>query len=94
MYEVTGQIINVFHSPATEKYEASFKVQLLGDNPLMDGQVKKEMLTLNVPRPVYDSLQDQVGKTVSLPIGFYVKNNVLVTFYPKGQVAGKGSLPA
>lgn len=94
MYEVTGQIINVFHSPATDKYDETFKVQLLGDMPLVDGQVKKEMLTLNVPRPVYDSCQTQRGEVVSLPIGFYVKNNVLVTFYPKHQGAGKVSLPA
>lgn len=91
MYKVTGQVINLFHSPASEKYEESFKVQLLGDSPLMDGQVKKEMLTLNVPRPIFDQLQTQVGKSVTVPIGFYVKNNTLVTFYPKHEVAGKGS---
>lgn len=94
MYKVTGQIINVFHSPASEKYEESWKVQLLGDSALVDGQVKKEMLTLTVPRPIFDQLQSQQGKTVTIPIGFYVKNNMLVTFYPKHEVASKGSLPA
>lgn len=83
MYQVTGQIINLFNSPASEKYEASYKVQVLGDMPLVDGQVKKEMLTLKVPRPVFDSLQGRTGETVTLPIGFYVKNNILVTFFPK-----------
>lgn len=83
MFKASGQIINLFQSPASEKYEASFKVQLLGDMPLADGQIKKEMLTLGVPKPVFDSLQGQVGKEVTLPIGFYVKNGVLVTFFPK-----------
>jgi len=91
MYKVTGQIINVFHSPASEKYDESWKVQLLGDSALVDGQVKKEMLTLTVPRPIFEQLQSQNGKVVTIPIGFYVKNNMLVTFYPKHEVASKGS---
>jgi hypothetical protein len=91
MYKVTGQVLNVIHSPKTEKYEESWKVQLLGDSPLVDGQVKKELLTLNVPRPIFDQLQTQNGKIVTLPIGFYVKNNVVVTFYPKHEVVSKGT---
>lgn len=83
MYNVKGQIINLFHSPATEKYDAAYRVQLLGDMPMQDGQVKKEMLTLNVPHELFTSLQGKTGKDITLPIGFYVKNNQLVTFYPK-----------
>lgn len=94
MYQVTGQVINLFNSPASEKYEASFKVQILGDMPLVDGQVKKEMLTLNVPKDVFNSLQGRTGEEVTLPIGFYVKNNVLVTFFPKHSELAKGSVPA
>ena len=92
MYNVKGQIINLFQSPASEKYEAAFRVQVLGDMPMMDGQVKKEMLTLNVPQPVFDSLQGKIGKDITLPIGFYIKNGQLVTFYPK-HGAEKSALP-
>lgn len=94
MYNVTGEILNVFYSPASEKYEASYKVQLLGESPMVDGQVKKEMLTLNVPKEIFSNLKNHVSETITLPIGFYVKNNQLVTFYPKHQENGKGSLPA
>jgi hypothetical protein len=83
MFNVTGKVINLFQSPATEKYEASYKVQLLGNMPLPDGQIKMEMLTLNVPRLIFESLHGQTNEEVSLPIGFYVKNNQLITFYPK-----------
>jgi len=93
MYNVTGQIINLFVSPASDKYEASYKVQLLGDMPLVDGQVKKEMLTLGVPKSVYDSLQGRAGEAVSLPIGFYVKNGIMVTFFPK-HTRSSGALAA
>jgi hypothetical protein len=94
MFQATGQIINLFKSPASEKYEESYKVQILGDMPLVDGQVKKEMLTLNIPRAVFNSLQGRTNEEVSIPIGFYVKNGVLVTFFPKHGGGFEGSLPA
>ena len=83
MFNVSGKIINFFNSPASEKYEASYKIQLLGEMPLQDGQCKMEMLNLNIPKPLFDSLQGQIGEEVTLPIGFYVKNNQLITFFPK-----------
>ncbi len=83
MYNVKAQVLNSFHSPASEKYPESFKVQLLGDSPLKDGQVKKEMLTLSVPEKIFNSLKGQEGKNVTLPIGFFVSNNRLTPFYPK-----------
>jgi len=43
MYQVTGEILNLFSSPASDKYEASYKVQMLGETLTIDGQVKKEM---------------------------------------------------
>ena len=85
MYQVTGEILNLFNSPKSEKYDASYKVQLLGETLTIDGQVKKEMITLNVPQSVYNSLQGQTGKTATLPIGFYVKNGNLITFFPKSE---------
>lgn len=94
MYKVSGTIINAFHSPASEKYEASYKIQLLGDNPLVDGQVKKEMLTLNVPLPIFDRFQSAIGQVVTLPIGFYIKNGTLVTFFPKHSTGEKSGIPA
>jgi len=83
MYEVTAEVINVFSIPESEKYEESFKVQLMGDTHMKDGQVKKEMLTLSLPRVVYAKLKDSVGEKVTLPISFFVTNNQLHPFYPK-----------
>lgn len=96
MFKVTGEIINMFDSPASEKYDASYKVQLLGDHRLPDGQVKKEMLTLGVPRAVYDSLQGKVGQTVTLPVGMFVKAGQLNVYFPKTAIAGgaASALPA
>lgn len=83
MFTATGTLINLFFSPKSEKYEASYKAQLLGDLPHADGQVKKEMLTLNLPKSIFDSLQGQENTEITLPIGVSVINGRLVTFYPK-----------
>lgn len=85
MYQVTGQILNLFKQAASEKFEASYKVQILGDSLTVDGQVKKEMVTLNVPLSVFNSLQGQEGQAATFPIGFYVKNGNLITFFPKSE---------
>lgn len=83
MYKVTAEVMNAFSVPASEKYEESFKIQLIGDTHMKDGQVKKEMLTLSVPAEVYVKLKSAIGKTVSLPVSFFVRNNQLNPFYPK-----------
>jgi len=83
MYKVTAEVMNAFSVPASEKYEESFKIQLIGDTHMKDGQVKKEMLTLSVPSEVYIRLKGAIGKTVSLPVSFFVRNNQLNPFYPK-----------
>lgn len=89
MYTVTAQVMNAFSVPASEKYDESFKIQLIGDTHMKDGQVKKEMLTLSVPNRVYSELKDAVGETVTLPVSFFVRNNQLNPFYPKSVEAVK-----
>lgn len=83
MFQATGTLINLFYSPKSEKYEASYKAQLLGDLPQADGQVKKEMLTLNLPKTIFDSLQGQLNTEITLPVGISIMNGKLITFFPK-----------
>ena len=85
MFSIHGQIVNTFYTPASEKYpEPSYKVQLLGDHVTKDGQVRKEMLDLSIPVDVYNSLLDQVGKVVRLPVGLFVSDKGAIrAFFPK-----------
>ncbi len=87
MFSIHGQIVNTFYTPASEKYpEPSYKVQLLGDHVTKDGQVRKEMLDLSIPVDVYNSLLDQVGKMVRLPVGLFVSDKGSIrAFFPKGR---------
>lgn len=87
MFSVHGQIVNTFYTPASEKYpDPSYKVQLLGEHVTKDGQVRKEMLDLSIPVDVYNSLLDQVGKMVQLPVGLFVsEKGAIRAFFPKGR---------
>lgn len=81
MFNITGLITNTFTIPKSEKYDESFKVQLLGDQITKDGQVRKEMVTLSVPKIVYEDMTQKVGTEVILPIGLFVSSNKLNVFY-------------
>lgn len=81
MFKISGQITNTFTIPKSEKYDESFKVQLLGDQTTKDGQVRKEMVTLNVPENVYQQLTSKVGQPVELPVGLFVSNGRLQVFF-------------
>lgn len=94
MFQVTGTILNLFDSPGNEKYDPSYKVQLLGDNPLQDGKVKKEMLTLSVPRSLYDQLQGRIGSDITLPVGMFVKSGQLNVYFPKSAAVALDANPA
>lgn len=88
MFSLTGTIFNCFFTPATEKYpEPSYKVQLLGDQLMKDGQVKKEMVTLKFPHDAYVLLEKNLGNTVSMPIGLFVSDGRLQPFFPKGRTS-------
>lgn len=84
MYQITATLINSFIKEKTEKYDASFKLQLLGDTWLKDGQVKKEVVTLSVPQKMYQRYQGQIGTEITLPLAFFARNNSVVPFFPVG----------
>lgn len=81
MFNITGQVTNTFTIPKSEKYDESFKVQLLGDHFTKDGQVRKEMVTLNVPKDVYEEMASHIGHEVTLPVGLFISSNKLNVFY-------------
>ena len=94
MYTITGEVINTFDVKPTDKFpDPSFKVQLLGETYTQDGQIRKEMVTLSVPKEVYFDLQKQAGASVSLPVALFAnKVGQIFPFYPKGKGVQKPSM--
>jgi hypothetical protein len=93
MYTITAEVINAFNVPASEKYPESWKLQLIGDTFTNDGQLRKEMVTLSIPKDEFFRLKDCVGQTVSLPVNFFVRGNQLNPFYPKASQPSREGLP-
>lgn len=88
MFSVTGLLANTFHQPATDKYDESYRVQILGDQITQSGEIRKELLTLSVPAQVYESFRSSVGQPVTLPVGLFASGNRVQAFLPKNVNVG------
>jgi hypothetical protein len=85
MFSMKGQVINTFTVAPSEKYpDEAYKVQFLGDQLTRDGQVKKEMVTMGIPKEAFAKLEKLVGQVVSIPIGLFVANGRIQPFFAKG----------
>ena len=98
MFQVTGLLQNCFKQDATDKYDESFKIQILGDHVQQNGELRQELLTLTVPRNVYREFESLKGRSVTLPVGLFVNGNRVQAFIPKGSnltapKASGGGLP-
>lgn len=92
MFLLSGTIINVFESPkgiskkTGEEYGGQDKVQVMGEVPLPNGEIRMDMLTLTS----HDSepLKKLIGKPVSIPVGFIAQSKGVITYFiPKGAQA-------
>ena len=87
MFSIHGKVVNTFFTPASAKYpDPSYKVQILGENVTKDGQTRLEMIDLTIPEEIYNSLQGQENKVVSVPVGLFVtESGAIRAFFPKGR---------
>lgn len=90
MFQVTGQVVHVFDAPATVNKdtgevtrESRPKVQMIGDIPLPNGQLRYDIVTLTVEDKA--EWADLQGHRVAVPLGMFSpsKGNILY-FIPKG----------
>lgn len=88
MLSMTGQLFNIYIQPGGTnkeggKFEDRDKIQLVGDFPLSNGQIKKGLVDLAIEDvSIYKGLE---GKVISVPVGSYVTDRKEVGFYvPKG----------
>ena len=89
MFTVTGQVLKTFKQDGQADKEtgevgkSSFKVQLLGEMPVLGGDSRNDLITLTVEN--VKAYADLVGKTIRVPLGFFApqKGNI-VYFIPKG----------
>lgn len=89
MFNVTGQVLHVFtdadrtDTATGEIQKGKPRVQILGDVPLANGEIRRDMITLSVEsRADYEAL---IGSTISVPLGMFAPSKGQVAYFiPKG----------
>jgi hypothetical protein len=92
MFTLNGIVLHVFETPkgvnkkTGEEYESQDKVQILGDVPLLNGQTRKDMITITTHD--IHNLKTMLGRAVMLPVGMFAQGKGLITYFmPKGSKA-------
>lgn len=87
MLTMNGTLLNMFVSPKGtnkngDEYGGQDKIQILGDVPLQNGEVRKEMFTLTT----HDASQfkPHMNKQISVPVGVIANGKAVTYFIPKG----------
>jgi len=89
MFTVSGTVINVFDQIGKLDEETGIvspttpRLQLLGDMPTKNGEVRKDMITVKVEDK--RAYKDLLGKDIRLPIGVFSPSKGQIVYYvPKG----------
>lgn len=94
MLTLNGKIINVFDTPeghdkkTGEIREAKFRIQIMAENELQNGQKRLDLVNLTVDRPeVYKPL---VGQNVRVPVGVFASASGVQFYALKGAYPDAG----
>jgi hypothetical protein len=88
MLTLNGQIINVFDTPESidkktgDLREAKFRIQIMAENELQNGQKRVDLVNLSVDTPaIYKPL---TGQFVRVPVGVFVSGGAVQYYALKG----------
>ncbi|MER2511037.1 MAG: hypothetical protein ABTQ25_01245 [Nitrosomonas ureae] len=91
MFQISGRVMHVYDAPARKNEETGElgdekpKVQMIGDLPLPNGQVRFDLVTLSIDdKSVWEQLR---GQLVSVALGIFAPaKGQVIYFIPKGCV--------
>jgi hypothetical protein len=89
MFQVTGRLLHVYKDPdridreSGEVNKGKAKLQILGEIPLENGELRHDMITLSIDKKAdYEAL---VGSRIAVPLGmFSPSKGQIMYFIPKG----------
>ena len=87
MLTITGKVLHVFEKPAVKRgddvLDAKPQVQILGQNPLPNGDSKFDLVTLTTDAP--KDFEQFQGKDIRVAVGVFAPGkNQTIFFVPKG----------
>lgn len=91
MFTVTGLLVNIFKTPEGKNsdgdtYGGDYKIQVMGEIPLPNGETRHEMIDLKVPDlDVFSTYKTFLNARITVPIGaIAMAKNKIVYFIPRG----------
>jgi hypothetical protein len=89
MLTLNGEVLNVYESPrgvnktTGETYGGQHRIQIMCQNTLQNGEKRMELVDLTIDDVT--PYKDAVGRSVSVPVGVYVKAGIPTFFALKAQ---------
>lgn len=79
MITLNGTLLNVFKAPARGDADEKDKIQILGDIPLPNGEVRKDLMTITVKDA--REYEQRMGEDVSVSVGAFAPQKGTVIFF-------------
>jgi len=83
MITLNGSLLNVYRAPvrknAEEGEKEKDKIQILGDIPLQNGEIRKDLITISVKDA--RKYEDLKGTEVSIAVGAFAPQKGAVIFF-------------
>ena len=82
MITLNGVLVNVYRQPSRKDADTVLekdKIQVLGDIPQSNGEVRKDLATITVPDA--SQYEGRIGEEISLPVGAFAPNKGTVIFF-------------
>lgn len=79
MITLNGTLLNVYKAPARGDSEEKDKIQILGDIPLPNGEIRKDLMTITVKDA--RAYEGKEGQEISLAVGAFAPQKGTVIFF-------------
>lgn len=83
MFSITGTLVNTYRAPLRKGAESSEtekdKIQILGDIPLANGEVRKDLVSITVPD--VRKYEGQEGTEITLSVGIFAPAKGQIVYF-------------
>lgn len=93
MFTLNGTLLHIFETgkgvnkKTGEEYDSQDKIQILGDIPLQNGEIRKDIVTITT-HDISHIKNIPLGSSVNVPVGMFAQGKGLITYFmPKGSKA-------
>ena len=86
MFSITGTLVNTYRSPLRKGAEAGEiekdRIQILGDVPLNNGEVRKDLISITVPD--VRKYEGEEGTDITIAVGLFAPAKGQILYFVTG----------